>query len=247
MAQSIGYQVNDVALLSLVLQLALTIKELKTYQLQNLVDAIDRKWQTKSHVIILLNQLFDIAIELDVCEKNYAKFISLEEKPQSTLHKAFTPEEIMLLAENVFTTKYTDTALIMIYSGLRPTELLELKIENIDIEKRTMVGGIKTKAGKDRIISISKKTLQFILKRYNANNTYLIEQNGKNMTYSQYRTHWKALTKELHLDHLPHDCRHTFATLMDTAGANKLAIKKIMGHSSQDITDKIYTHKETNE
>ena len=47
--------------------------------------------------------------------------------------------------------------------------------------------------------------------------------------------------------HLPHDGRHTFASLMDTAGANKLAIKKIMGHASQDITDSVYTHKTEDE
>ena len=34
---------------------------------------------------------------------------------------------------------------------------------------------------------------------------------------------------------------------MDTAGANKLAIKKIMGHASQDITDSVYTHKTEDE
>lgn len=37
--------------------------------------------------------------------------------------------------------------------------------------------------------------------------------------------------------------RHTFASLMDTAGANKLCIKRIMGHASPDITDAVYTHK----
>ena len=37
--------------------------------------------------------------------------------------------------------------------------------------------------------------------------------------------------------------RHTFASLMDTAGANKLCIKRIMGHASPDITDSVYTHK----
>ncbi|WP_146553674.1 tyrosine-type recombinase/integrase [Rummeliibacillus sp. SL167] len=46
------------------------------------------------------------------------------------------------------------------------------------------------------------------------------------------------------MTHRPHDCRHTFATLMDNADANKLSIKRIMGHASKDITDKVYTHKD---
>lgn len=49
--------------------------------------------------------------------------------------------------------------------------------------------------------------------------------------------------EKLQMNHNPHDCRHTFASLMDTANANKLAIKRIIGHSSQDLTDDIYTHK----
>ena len=49
--------------------------------------------------------------------------------------------------------------------------------------------------------------------------------------------------EKMQMDHCPHDCRHTFASLMDTAGANKLCIKRIMGHASPDITDSVYTHK----
>lgn len=50
--------------------------------------------------------------------------------------------------------------------------------------------------------------------------------------------------EQLGMDHKPHDCRHTFATLMDNAGENKVSIMRIMGHTSQDITDKVYTHKD---
>lgn len=44
--------------------------------------------------------------------------------------------------------------------------------------------------------------------------------------------------------HRPHDCRHTFAMLMDKANANKLSIKRIIGHSAPDLIDNTYTHKE---
>ena len=43
--------------------------------------------------------------------------------------------------------------------------------------------------------------------------------------------------------HLPHDCRHSFASLADNVGANKLCIKRIIGHASPDIIDSVYTHK----
>lgn len=65
--------------------------------------------------------------------------------------------------------------------------------------------------------------------------------------WNYYEEKWKRLIEQLEMNHKPHDCRHTFATLMDNAGANKLSIKRIMGHASQDITDKVYTYKDIEE
>ena len=65
--------------------------------------------------------------------------------------------------------------------------------------------------------------------------------------YTYYQSHFKRVMEQLQLDHKPHDCRHTFATLMDNAGANKVATQRIMGHASKDITDKVYTHKDIDE
>lgn len=221
------------------------IASIKTYNLQIVVNDVKSKWQGKAQIKSLLNQLFDIAIELDVCDKNYAKFLNIGDKEKSEIHKAFTQEEINALFENVLTSKCAALALILIYTGMRPTELLEMRIENVDLNKRIMVGGIKTKAGKNRAIPINKKILPFVKYLYDANNTYLVESNGKNMSYIEFKNIWK--TDELLKNHLPHDGRHTFASLMDTAGANKLAIKKIMGHASSDITDGVYTHKAADE
>ena len=45
--------------------------------------------------------------------------------------------------------------------------------------------------------------------------------------------------------HTPHDCRHTFVTLLSNAGADEICIKRLVGHSSgNNVTEKIYTHKD---
>ena len=50
------------------------------------------------------------------------------------------------------------------------------------------------------------------------------------------------------MEHVPHECRHTFASLMNSANANRLCVKMIIGHSScGDITDGTYTHKSLEE
>ena len=224
-----------------------SIKDLKTYQLQALIDGINRGWQTKSHIQTLLHQMYDIALELDIVTKNYAAFIKLDSKPQSNIHKAFTKEEIQMLFDCVFFQPLADTVLIMIYTGLRPSEMLEIKTENVHLKERYIIAGKKTKAGTDRIIPINNKVLPFIQKRYNTNHIYLIEENSHALSYEKYRIAFSSLMSTLNMSHLPHDGRHTFASLMNSAGANSVATKKIMGHATSDITEKIYTHKALDE
>lgn len=49
---------------------------------------------------------------------------------------------------------------------------------------------------------------------------------------------------EIHADgHTTHDCRHTVATLLDNAGANETAKRRILGHAGGDVTERVYTHK----
>ena len=43
--------------------------------------------------------------------------------------------------------------------------------------------------------------------------------------------------------HTTHDCRHTVATLLDNAGANEAAKKRILGHAGSGVTEAVYTHK----
>ncbi len=224
------------------------MKDLKTYHFQNLIDNLDRKYQTKDHIRTLANQIFDIAIELDVCNKNYAKFIVLETKEKSEKHKSFTNEEIKLIVDNVDNIPNLDIALILIYTGMRPNELLKMKKEDVHLKERYMIGGSKTKAGKNRIIPIHKKILLLVAKRYETSETFLIENEGKSITVQGYRKEqWHNTVIALGLDSFPYDCRHTFASLMNTAGANRLATKLIMGHSTQDLTDGTYTHKQLDE
>lgn len=52
--------------------------------------------------------------------------------------------------------KYPDIDLILIqcYSGWRPRELCYLRLEDIDLNARTFTGGLKTDAGKNRVVPI---------------------------------------------------------------------------------------------
>jgi integrase len=223
------------------------IKDIKTYHLQTIIDGINSKWQTKSHTQTLLHQLFDIAIELDIVNKNYAEYIKLPTKEKSNMHNMFTTDEIKRLFESVFAHEWADTVLIMIYSGMRPTEMLNIKIEDIHIKEGYIIGGIKTTAGKNRVIPINNKVMPFIKKRFNTDNVFLIERNNRPLTYQIYKKAFDTLMNDLDMKHLPHDGRHTFASMANSAGVNSTAIKLIMGHTSNDLTERVYTHKAVSE
>ena len=64
-------------------------------------------------------------------------------------------------------------------------------------------------------------------------------------TYGTYMSgNFNTCMGKLKMKHLPHDGRHTFASLMDSTGANDVCIKLIMGHSMKNDTTKgTYTHK----
>jgi integrase len=204
--------------------------EIKADHLQDVIDSCQRSSATKQNIKILFNQLYAYAIKNDVTGKDYSEFVDIGKREKSTKRKPFTDTEIQKLWDNVDRLEFIDTILILIYSGMRIGELIEMKNENVNIEDRTMIGGIKTEAGKDRLIPINEKILPFVAKWKEVGHEYLfVNPLGKQVNYYTYRdTYWKRIVEQLELgEHLPHDTRHTFATLMDNAGANKLSIKKI--------------------
>lgn len=229
--------------------------DVKINHLQSIVDSMGPKWSSKKAFKVLWHQMYDFAIKNDMNVRKYSQYIDIGKKTTILKRVPFEENEIDLFWENVARMEFIDTILILIYTGMRIGELLDIKIENVYIEKKYMQGGSKTKAGKNRIIPIHERILPLVKKWYDSakeiGSEYLIyNHEGKQMLYwNFYHEKWEKIIEQLELDksHRPHDTRHTFATRMDRTTANKLCIKRIMGHSSKDITDKVYTHKDVRE
>lgn len=223
--------------------------DIRKIHMQSVIDSCNKGYGTLKKIKVLFNQLYKYAMENDIVVKDYSKFVEIGENESESTREPFTQEEINKLFENVDRMEFIDTILIMIYTGLRIGELLLIETANVDITNRTMKGGLKTAAGKNRIVPINKKILPFVAKRQAEGHKYLVVNHENSlMKYWNYKDEkWAKIMEQLEMKHLPHDCRHTFATLMDNAGANKVSIKRIMGHASKDITDKVYTHKDIEE
>ena len=112
--------------------------------------------------------------------------------------------------------------LIMIYSGLRIEEFLSMQTANVHLSEKYMTGGVKTSAGKNRIIPIADKILPFVCRLYDPSRRYLFNHRGKRYSRTCFLDQvWTPVMQKLATDHLPHDTRYTCATLMDRASVNE--------------------------
>ena len=220
----------------------MNFRDVRKRHIQAVIDHCDKGPATKRNIKLLFSRLFQFAIDRELVTINYASLCSLPAIEASNIHKPFTAEEIARLWANVSEIG-ARFALVYIYTGMRPSELLQIRTENVFIDKKYMVGGIKTTAGKNRVIPIADKIMPIIKEWYNPDNDYLcMTKNGKPYDLqSMTKQVWKR--SELLKDHLPHDGRHTCATLLDNAEISTKTIQLIMGHSSSLVTERVYTHK----
>lgn len=100
---------------------------------------------TKSRIKSLFNILFDYALEYEIVDKNYAKTFEVSDEiikeidNNKTSHIIFTEDEMTILWDNAYKTKYVDWILIQCYMGWRPQELATLKISEINIDEWYMI------------------------------------------------------------------------------------------------------------
>lgn len=211
---------------------------------------------TKARMKSMFNLLFDYAVEHEIATVNYARNFNIDddvvkEKEKNKKEKIpFNNEEIKMLWDNKGF-GFTDMVLIQMYSGWRPQELAIIKLEDVDLENDTIKGGLKTEAGKNRIVPIHPLIKPLIAKRYNEaieleSNHLFNDINGQQgivMTYDKYRQRFLKVMKRFGMNHTPHECRHTFITIAKSNNMDEYILKLIVGHTIDDITEKVYTHR----
>ncbi len=216
------------------------IKDIKLNHLQNIINP--ESAETQKRIKGATKQIFNLAIANDIINKNYPEYLSLKKTTRSTLHKPFTLDDINTLWNNL-SLEYVDIVLIMIYSGVRPNEIRKLRNDKIFIKEKYFITGSKTESGKDRYIPMNNKIIELIKTRRNNNKEYFLNEGYINyFTADNLKYRFNKVMELLNMNYTPYDCRHTFATLMKKAGADKLYLKRILGHSDSNVTDKIYTH-----
>lgn len=192
----------------------------------------------------LISMVSEYALKIEISGKNYAQILSIGKNKPVHPHKPFTRQKINRLWKHS-DAPGVDTVLILLYTGMRVGEMLNLK--KCDVNQRQQFLKItqsKTISG-IRTIPIHSRIFPFIASRMNTHGEFLIvDDDGNPYSYARYCVVWNQVMKLIHAQkHTTHDCRHTVATLLDNYGANEPAKKRILGHSGGDVTERVYTHK----
>lgn len=203
----------------------------------------------QTRIKMVFSMLLDYALECGWVEKNYAKDYHVPNiNREKRKHIAFTDEEMDKLWQNI-NFPWVDVVLIQCYSGWRPKELELLKTKDVDLEARTFSGGVKTSAGKERIVPIHPKIYTLVKSRYEEAiqlGSDRLFNCPEPLTHSRYDFRFKKIVKALNIneEHRPHDPRKQFVTMLKRAGADEYAIKYMVGHVVDDITENIYTERD---
>lgn len=234
------------------------LREIKLSHLQGIVDDhANMSKATQNNLLVLFHAIYNFAMENDIVEKDYSSFVKITSKAEQKQKTPFSKDEVMKIWDNVdwmqackrnnvlTDVHMVDSVLVLLYTGLRIGELLEIKPEDVHLDERWIdVRGTKTKAAQ-RAVPIHKKIVPLLEKRLSeCCGDYLFCGNdGEKITYARYTTMFFNLFMEsLGMDHTPHECRHTFASIAAASGLNPVLLKKIIGHASSDITADVYTH-----
>lgn len=226
------------------------VSSIKTEHIQKCIDECPHGTRTKENMKALCTSVWRYAMEQDIVEKNYAEYVYIrkEEKSEKT---ALTASQLQALWDNVDVLPNARYILTLCYTGMRLNEMLEAKTANYYPDEGYFVTGSKTKAGKDRAITISPKIKPFFADYGKTDllffDTKITEKKFREVIF--YPTLAALGIEQPAQDGshtlTPHCCRHTFATLMKNVNAPATDKQKLIGHSKFEMTAH-YTHTDIN-
>lgn len=198
--------------------------------------------------------LYNYLVKEEIITDNYFNGVS-NPKKDLYLPKFLNDSEIDMLFEvctDNTPIEQRDTLIIeLLYAtGIRVSELVNIKIEDIDLNEKVIK--VLGKGSKERIVIYNNHTSNALNKYLNdgyyefnkKNSKYLIlNKNGDKLSERYVRNIINKLVRKagLNVKISPHTIRHTFATDLLEEGADLVTVKELLGHESLNTTS-IYTH-----
>lgn len=207
---------------------------------------IGNSYAMRKKMKLFFSQLYQWAISHEMCTTNMALNIKLGKNESESRRKPFTLKQVSKLFDCAEEHSFIETVLMLIYTGCRISEFLNIRREDIHMDQRYfIVTESKTKAGRNRMIPISHKIMRFFRKRLRAKSDWLIhDKRGRKISYAEYTHKFKKCMDRFGWDgYSVHCTRHTCATMLHSAGADEQTTKRILGHvQGATVTERTYIH-----
>lgn len=256
--------------------------ELTAAHIQKLINSLTEKGYSYSTIKKAYNALHSclaLAYERDEIKKNPFVGISLPKQAKKEISDIvyFSEKEVALIEkyalERYGTGKYKyDNGwfiILLLYTGLRVGELLALKWENVDFNRKSLrVSGNlkqvknrdansnksykvieqtpKTKSG-NRIVPLADKAIEaldYLGKNRKSGKYVAVTKNGSSVSARNIDRTFRQIIKATGIKKTcgVHSLRHTFASMLFKRGVDVKTVSEILGHSDVSVTYNIYIH-----
>lgn len=225
------------------------IADITVDDLQECLNDCPKGRRTKENMHTLCGLLYKYAIPRHLAALNMGTYLTVR-GGRTEGKEGLSLEAVEAISRNVGKVHGADYVLCQCYLGFRPSELLALDAAQYNREERAFVGGSKTDAGQDRIVTVSPK-IQPIVDRLTArklSGPVFCREDGAAMGIKKYRALFYQVLDDCGVEnptemvdgvnrkkYTPHSCRHTFATLMKRVEAPDKDKLELMGHTSTEM------------
>ena len=212
--------------------------DLRYHDLQNVIDNCPKKHSSLELILSLFHQMYAYAEKFELCEKDYSVHVKIKKAEDDEHGVPFSEDELAILWQYK-EDPVVEFLLIMCYSGYR---IKAYETIEVNLKEKYFLGGVKTDAGKDRIVPIHSG-IYALVKRRTKNQDAILD-----ITPGTFRNRMYETLEQIGMQrHTPHDARHTFSMLCEKYRVNENDRKRMLGHAFQDITNKVYGHRTVEE
>jgi integrase/uncharacterized OB-fold protein len=229
------------------------MRDLDIDDLQECMDNCEKGRRTRENARAALGLIYKYGIPRGYVpnnlsgKPNLAEFLRIGEG-ETVQKDGLNDIELKKLKDSIGKVPYADYVYCHCYLGFRPTEFINLSPANCVADGKAFVGGSKTDAGRNRIVTISPK-IKYIVDRLvekKANTVFYDRETGGPITIKKYREIFYAVMDACGIQPLsgpphrltPHSCRHTFATMMKRVKAPARDKLQLIGHTSEEMLRK---------
>ena len=236
------------------------IRDITPMQIQAIMANLsDKSHSLQSKVLVNMKSIFNAAQENGLVAKSPVSAMLKPGGKRTPEKEILTPQESQVLLDRVANPRARTFLLIALHTGMRRGEIVGLQWDDIDFAAKmihiqhnavmsttatTINDFLKTKSGR-RDVPLSEELEEWLTaQKKNSHSKYVLAmQNHKPLTKSSYKSMWKLIERELPDTHVTaHILRHTYITRLFEAGLDIKEIQYLAGHSTVDMTLKVYTH-----